>query len=152
MHYGWPLTWPLTSETSLGHALAVGGSPMIHWGHSVSTHVAAWLCKRPLIIHLMSVRGWPRLTLFSIPLSICLSGFASLSRCKKTINSPRYVTQSYWLDPPQEAFWAKKKACVLLTKKIPTICALPVSCSIYSMLYNGPRGGPSLVKDRADKH
>ncbi len=111
MHYGRPLAWPLTSETSSGRAQAVGRSPMIHWGHSLSTHVAVWLCLRPLIIQLMSVRGWPGLTLFSIPPSLCLSGSASLSCCKKTINSWKYVTQSYRLHHHKRPY-EPRKACV----------------------------------------
>lgn len=92
----------------------------------------------------MSVRGRPGLTLFSIQLSICLSGSASLSCCGKTINSPMMCHTERLIESTTRSMSSRGERvsvwCFANTKNIQ-------SCRICSDLFCATRGGPSLVED-----
>lgn len=85
----------------------------------------------------MSVRGWPGLTLFSIQLSICLSGSASVRCYKNTINSPEISHTAL--------------QAMLLKKYIYITSALPMSIISSDLLYIAPCG-PSLERTSIRDH
>lgn len=97
----------------------------------------------------MSVRGRPGLTLFSIQPSTSLSGSASLSCCKKTINIPKICHTELLIWSNRRSILSRRKhvlVCCFTYKKNPN-CASPLSSSIYSHLFHVPCGGRSSVKD-----
>lgn len=97
----------------------------------------------------MSVRGRPGLTLFSIQPSTSLSGSASLSCCKKTINSPKICHTELLIWSNRSSILSRRRHVLVccFANQNKEICALPLSSSIYSHLFCVPYGGPSSVKD-----